>query len=318
MTTLAIDVVTTDADAHGLAPLWDRLWRRVPDAVPFQSPRWLLPWWDKFGTGRPVLACLRREGRLAGILPLYLLDDADGRKLLPVGVSLSDYFDVLLEPGLSADTADALLAAALRVGADQGATLCDLNDVPPDAMLRKLRAPGGWHAEWRSTDPCPVLRLPDDAIGSGLRRKLRMNAHRAERLGGCRFEWSGHDHFATLLRWNAERWGTDAARQAFFRDVAPGLFAADLLRLGVLRIGDTVAACCSAMPAGADRLLFYMIGFDPAFAHASPGSLLLRAMMDAAVAEDRHEMHFLRGGERYKYGWGAHDRYNAACRLTRA
>ena len=37
-------------------------------------------------------------------------------------------------------------------------------------------------------------------------------------------------------------------------------------------------------------------------------------MIDAALAEGRREIHFLRGDEAYKYAWGARDRMNAACR----
>jgi len=319
VSTLVVDVVTSDDALHRLGPAWQYLWQRAPAATPFQSPIWLLAWWRVFGTQHPVLACLYADSRLAGILPLYLLDDVEGRKLLPIGVSLSDYFDVLLEAGAPDDAADVLLAAALRTGADSGVGWCDLIDVHPDASLRHVQPPAGWLADWRRTEPCPVLTLHDEAVPKRQRRKLRMAGHRADRLGGCRFEWSsGADlarHMDALLRWNGAIWGMDAVTWQFHQAAAAAMHSADLLRLGVLHLGDSVAACCTVMPQGSDRLLFHLTGFDPAYGAASPGSLLLAAVIEAARAEGRSEMHFLRGGEAYKHAWGARDRHNAACRL---
>jgi CelD/BcsL family acetyltransferase involved in cellulose biosynthesis len=121
----------------------------------------------------------------------------------------------------------------------------------------------------------------------------------------------------TLLRLNAGRWGgLDETARRFHHATAPWLLAAGMLRLAHLRIGGAVAAGCYAQADGGQRLMFYLIGFDPAFAAASPGSLLIGAMLDAALAEGRTEADFLRGNEAYKYAWGARDRHNAACRLT--
>jgi CelD/BcsL family acetyltransferase involved in cellulose biosynthesis len=323
MSTLALDLVTADDGLRGLAPAWEALWRRVPGATPFQSPAWLLPWWEVFGTGRPVIACLRDGDWLAGVLPLYLQDEAGERKLLPIGIGVSDYLDILLDPGLPEDAGDTLLEAGLRAGFAAGATVCDLTDLPPGALLRTLHPPAGWHAAWRRGEPCPVLPLPGDAVPARQRRKLRMNRHRAERLGGWTVEFATLGTIAPmmdiLLRLNARRWGgLDPAAERFHRVAAPGLLGAGLLRLALLRIGGSVAACCHALADGERRVMFYMIGFDPAFAAASPGSLLIGALLDSAIAEGRTEAHFLRGDEAYKYAWGARDRHNAACRLVRA
>jgi CelD/BcsL family acetyltransferase involved in cellulose biosynthesis len=249
------------------------------------------------------------------------------RKLLPIGISVSDYLDVLLAPGLPDKAADALLQAALRAGAAAGATACDLVDIPPDSPLRTLTPPPGWQTTWHPGEPCPVLALPDtarsaeDAIPARQRRKLRMNRHRADRLGCWTVEYATPETvlpmLETLLALNAGRWGgLDEAARRFHHAAAPWLLAAGLLRLAQLRIGGAVAAGCYALADGGQRLMFYLIGFDPAFAAASPGSLLIGAMLDAALAEGRTEADFLRGNEAYKYAWGARDRHNAACRLT--
>lgn len=335
MTTLAAELVDTESGLEALRPEWEALRRRVPGATPFQSPFWLLPWWRCFGTGLPRIATLRdADRRLLGLLPLYLLLDGAARKLLPIGAGITDYHDALLAADAPRDAAGALLRTVLAGSAD--AMICDLIELPPGAALRDAATPPGWRAAWAEGPPCPVLALP--GAGTGLRgavpartlRKLRMNRHRAGRIGGWTVETAGSGTLPGLLdelvRLHTRRWEgrgeagvlADPDVLAFHRAAAPGLLEAGLLRLRALRLQGRVAAVIYALLAGPDRILFYLSGFDAAWAHQSPGTILLGEMLEEAVREGRREAHFLRGGEAYKYAWGAADRMNAACRLTRA
>lgn len=317
-------------DSHGLQALaadWRALWHRVPQATPFQAPEWLLPWWQAFGSPQPIIACLYQGERLDGLLPLYVLQDGEARKLLPIGIGLSDYCDALLAPDAPTAATHDLLAAALQAARAGGVALCDLVDVPQAAALAKLPAPPGWQGAWRPGVPCPVLAIPDgaqaaeDAVPARQRRKLRMNRHRAERAGGLRLHFADAAQapgmMRLLLRLHGERWPLDPAAASFHRTAAPGLVASGLARLACLHIGGHPAACCYAL-ADQARLMFYMIGFDPGCAAASPGSLLIGGMIDAALAEGCREVHFLRGDEAYKYAWGARDRHNLSCRMEAA
>lgn len=314
-----IEILTDPAALPELVPQWTELWRCTPGATPFSSPAWLMPWWQTFGTGQPVVTCLYEGHCLVGILPLYLLHEGGRPKLLPLGIGVTDYLDALLAPGAAPDALNELLEAALNKAAACGVALCDLTDVPPDGALRWLLAPSGCDASWRQTDPCPVLQ--PGAIPARQRRKLRMNRHRAERLGGWRVVQAANNDLPhmmdALLRWNGQRGHVpDAAAQCFFCKAANSLSAAGLLRLCALHTGGDLAAVCFALEAGEGRLLFYLIGFNPQFAPLSPGSLLLGAMIETAWQEGRHELHFLRGGESYKHAWGAEDRFNAACHIV--
>ncbi|HEY0206667.1 MAG TPA: GNAT family N-acetyltransferase [Acetobacteraceae bacterium] len=333
----AIAVLDTDAALIALAPEWTGLWERLPGLSPFTAPAWLLPWWRHFGTGQPRVATLRRDGRLAAVLPLYVLDEPSGnepggdrpggRKLLPVGAGLSDYQDVLAEPGVDPSP---LLHAVL--GRDDGVSVCDLIEVPPGSALHGLTAPPGWTMRWGGGSPCPVLALPGsvgamaDAVPAGQLRKLRMNRHRAERGGGVMRERATALTLpglqAELIRLHQGRWAAagepgvlaDPAVLALHQDAAPGLLAAGALRLEVLLAGREVVAAIMALLAPG-RILFYLSGYDAAHAFISPGTLLLGAMLEDAVREGRTEAHFLRGREGYKYAWGAVDRMNATCSL---
>ena len=328
MTTLTVEVVRDSDAVMMLGAEWEALWRRTTTRGPFQSPAWLLAWWRVFGNGRPVVAILRDGERLVGLLPAYVLD---GRLLL-MGAGISDYLDALVDPDAPTDAGTRLLGAALDAS---GVGACDLFDLPPDSMLRDIAVPAGWTAISGDGEPCPHLPLgagPDAlraAIGAGTHRKVRMNRHRAMRRGG----WTtGLADPVTLpamqdalIALHGLRWTTrgqagvlaDADVLRFHREMAPGLLAAGVLRLQVLRIGDSVAAACMALLAPG-RILFYLSGFDAAFAFESPGTILLAEMLEAAIVEGRTEADFLRGQEGYKYAWGAVDRLSATRLFSRA
>ncbi len=326
-----VALLDTDAALWALAPEWEALWRRVPDASPFASPAWLLPWWRQFGTGAPRVAAQRMDGRLSGVLPLYRLDEPGIRKLLPIGAGTTDHLDALLEPDVAVGP---LLQAALDHARSDGVDVCDLIEVPPGSALHGI-APAGWRTHWAEGQPCPVLALPASVAGlaavvpANTLRKLRMNRNRAARAGGFMIETAVPGTVQTLLteliRLHQARWAAQGepgslagpAVPAFHRDAAPALLEAGALRLQALRIGGEVAAACYTLLAGTDRILFYLSGFDAAHSFVSPGTLLLAAMVEQAIEEGRREADFLRGREAYKYAWGAIDRVNASCRLAR-
>src|SRR5918997_6592847 len=119
-----------DAGAFAsLEPEWWDLWRRAPSATPFQSPAWLIPWWRHFHPGELRTVAARRDGRLVGLAPFYLEDGPYGRRLLPVGISLSDYHDVLLDPACAHEAGAALVGAMTEESWDAW----EWEDLPPGA-----------------------------------------------------------------------------------------------------------------------------------------------------------------------------------------
>lgn len=335
MTTLGLELAKTDADLRALARDWDGLHRSIPGAMPFQSPAWLLPWWQQFGTGRPLLALLRDgDGIPTALLPLYILDEPSGRKLLPIGAGITDYLDILIAPPAPADAAQLLLAAALADAAEEGIRICDLIELPPCSKLRDVAPPPGWREAFRWREVCPVLNLPSgvsrlkQVVPEGKLRDVRLARNRAARVGDWACETAGAETLLPLLdelmRMHQERWQAmgqpgvfaDPRVVAFHRSAAPELLARGMLRLYALRIAGRIAGAYYVLMASDGRMLAYICGFDRAFAHESPGTLLIAAMVEQAMREGGRELHFLRGGEAYKYEWGAEERANAARRFV--
>ncbi len=311
---MTVSVVCTDAALEALVGEWRELFQRCPDAMPFQSPDWLFPCWQVFGTGRPVVATLRQNARLVGVLPLYILED----KLLPIGAGITDYQDMLLEPSQPAEAAATLLDAGLKAA---GVFRCDLIDLPPDAVLKTVSLPVGWNVCAQTTDPCPVLTLGDgvEQLPAGKRRDLRQFRHRADRTGGLTVETATPDTSETMLSalyalHERRLPGLDPRLWRFHKQAAPLLHRAGLLRMYVLKLRGQCAAGYYTLLAR-NRILFYFSGFEPHFAHESPSTILMGEIITRAIAENRRELHFLRGDEAYKYSWGANDRFNTTLSL---
>ena len=229
--------------------------------------------------------------------------------MLPMGAGTSDYLDAL------GDGVQAMVWSLLARAAAEGVGRCDWVEVPPWSGLRGVPAPAGWEARWSEGEACPVLLV--GGVPGGMRRKLRMSRHRAERAGGWTMEEAGSGGLETLVALHQARWAAtgeagvlvDAAVLACLRGALQALEAEGLLRLRVLRVGGVVAAAVLAM-VGPGKIFFYISGYDVGQSFVSPGTLLLGAMLEEAEAEGRGEAHFLRGREGYKYVWGGVDRFN--------
>ena len=313
------DVLTDAANLAGIEVAWWDLFHRVPEALPFASPAWLLPWWESFAPGALFVIALWDDGRLVGLAPLYTEDGAMGRRLLPLGVGLTDKLDFLVDP----DHATAVgVALGALLGARRGAWDCwSAEEAPPGATVLALPDPPGWRSALLPHSACPVLALPPGdlryAIPARQWRKWQMARHRAARRDVSIVPGTAEslaDDLGHLVRLHGARWRSrgepgvlDDPRVRRFHDTAaPALMVAGLLRLWVLRFGEVVAGVYYGFTRG-DRALAYLGGFDPAFAFESPGTLTIGTAIEAAAADGVRSFDFLRGQEAYKYAWGAVD-----------
>jgi CelD/BcsL family acetyltransferase involved in cellulose biosynthesis len=321
---LEVEEISTTAGLAALEPEWWELWRASPAATPFQSPAWLLPWWRRFGTPDLLTLAVRRARRLIGLLPLYLYRDGAVRKLLPVGIGISDYLDPLLD-------ADGCAAAMAHLGRwAHRFDRADLENQRPGSPLLQAKLPPPWRGDAHPGPCCPVLKLPAgrETLARAIPRmaKLPYYGRRAARLGMVERVEATADNLPGLLdgmfTLHAARWATrggpgvlaDPAVRAFHCDTAPLLLAHDLLRLSGLRLDGRLVAVLYGLADGR-RLHAYLGGYDPALPHPGLGAMMLGRAIAAAVDEGLGELHFLRGREPYKYAWGAVDQPTWGLRL---
>jgi len=335
--------LATTAALEAVRQEWEQLWVTCPQATPFQSPRWLLPWWKHIGRGTLATIAVRDSGSgdLIGLVPLYIFSAgaACRRQLLPIGAATTDVLEPLFRPGREHEALACVLAA---LGARDGDwDVLDWPQVPGASALVNMPLPAGWQREVVAGEPSPALALALAATGAGrlpvpaaMAQNVRTARARLARAGAWTIERADADSTPRLLddlaRLHEQRWalrgGTGVLNGpgvfAAHREAAPRLHAAGLLRLYALRLDGTAIAAlyCLADPAPARerRWYYYLGGFDPRHACLSPGTVLIAHAIEEAVREGARAFDFLRGGETYKYHWGAVDQPMYTVRLTHA
>lgn len=301
-----------------LEPAWWDLWDRSPAATPFQSPAWLLPWCRAFAPGEILTLALRGEDRLLALAPFYVETGRLGRRLLPMGVSVSDYQDILIEPALADAIAEVLVRHLALLDWDQ----CELPELAIKAAAFRLPRPPGCNAVTMPQSCAPVLYLPPDervltdVIPKGKQRKWRMARRRAARRDGFAISSSAPADapraLDTLIELHGMRWTergeagvfSDPRAVGFYRQAVGALARRNLVRLYTLSFEGRAAGVYYGFQ-HRGRAYAYIGGFDPRDAFESPGTVLMGHAISEASREGATEFHFLRGDEAYKFEWGA-------------
>ena len=284
-------LITTPAELTEIAAAWERLWRACPDATPFQSPAWLLPWWEHLGHGDLRVYAIEDRGELVALAPFHVSENSS---LQLMGAGISDYLDALCLPSFGSD----LLA-----------------QIDPPAELRQLSRSSPLYAHDCSPDePCPVLDLA--AIPKRMTQNVHYYTRRAEREGALSWETADQSNVAglveALIALHAAAWqsrGTsgvlaDPKIEAFHRAAAPRLLNAGLLRMYGLRLRGRLIGVWYGF-FHRQRLYFYLGGFSPEHRRLSPGTLLIAHAIEQARRDCAVCLDFLRGEEPYKCLWGA-------------
>lgn len=318
---MAVNVLTTLAELENALPQWDALWRRSPDATPFQSPHWLLPWWRAFGSDAPYVITSGSGDALDAVAPLYILRDEDSGESLGMflGTGVSDYLDVV---GDATAVADAMMSADCM--------MWDLQQLRPSSGVLSMPLKDGWSDNAEDQEPCPVLPLApfDELLSTHARKKLRYYRRCAEREGTVSYETPSHETLDTFLEalfeLHAARWknrglpgvlADDTTRQ-FHREVARRMLDAGALRMYAMRIGDRIRAIFYGFAAH-NIVYYYLGGYDPDLEKISIGTTIVAHAIEEAVRDGATAFDFLRGAEEYKYSWGATDRMNRRRQLFR-
>ncbi len=308
--------------AHGLGEAtWNGLVARSRTSVPFLTWQFQTTWWRFWGSGDLHLLGLQdAAGDWVGALPLYTAGTPEERVLRFVGgTDVADYLDVVAAAGHE----EAVWKAGLQALLDTPWRALDLRPVPADAstvaLMPALARAAGLECRIEREERCPVIELPDSweaylARLSGkdrheLRRKLRRAESARPRVEVARTPAgiaAFLDSFVGLHRKSkvGKARFMDERMEAFFREVAGALAAAEWAALWLLWLDEQPAAALFCLEYGG-TIGLYNSGFDPAARALSPGVVLIARTIEDAIARGFRRFDFLRGDEPYKYGFGA-------------
>jgi CelD/BcsL family acetyltransferase involved in cellulose biosynthesis len=310
---ISFETATTEAELAGLAAGWNALVRAMPRPCPFLLHGWLLEWWRHHRQGRTLaIQVARRDGRLAGALPLCVSSRFGLRVTEFMGGTSAPLADLLLAPG-----EDPAVAAALAERISASGEFVDLFGLPGGSrlaralpagsitMLERIEAPvldlhGGWKA------------IYEQRISSRRRRERARRRRRLEVLGRVRISVAqSPDELAArledafrlhALRWQGRHPGPEFSTpvgRAFHRAALRRLAEDDVPRLVTLTVGGRPAAF--SLHLLLERTVYGVsMGFDPELAHFSPGTETLLRALELAIDEGAERVEFLGAADPYK------------------
>jgi hypothetical protein len=288
-------------------------------------------WWRRFGTGELEIFTARREGRLAGVLPLH-------RPALRAPAFKTEPFPLSARAGTHRSTANwhvpkvELLAEDPEVAGElahavfsRRAPLVSLAFFSPAKVgyeeCRSAAASAGYRTLEQLLPPSPYVEVDGEwesferSLDSKARSDLRRRRRRLEEAGAVSVEVvDGSERLDELLAegFDLERSGWKAAQGSaiasrpetagFYTDVADWAAGRGILRLSFLRCDGRPVAFQFALEDGG---VYYFLkgGYDPAYDRFSPARLLVNAMLARAFSTGLARFDFLGGNEPWKDEW---------------
>ena len=301
--------IETHSSLDPISAEWEALAVRL-GAPPFERPGWFSAWLEGFGDDGLSIITLRRDGTLAGVLPVLAKRGTV--------ISATNWHTPGFEPVAVDIEAETSLFEALFAGSPRRV---DLSFLSPESALRLRDAGAGRGFATRVIARSPYIEIdqPWDAYWEGLSRNHRGNVRRRRRrleeLGVVELEmFEGGEGLGERLdesfrleaaSWKGERGTAIAASsqtRVFYECLCEWAAEAGLLRLGVLRLdGRMIAFHLSLETDEAHYLL--KLGYDVDLASVSPGTVLTAAMVKHSFDAGLRRCEFLGDDEPYKLRW---------------
>lgn len=308
-----------------LGPQWDELVRGAMTDTPFQSVAYQRAWWRHLQPSDSKLRTVTVSDDMNGLVAIacfFLLDDV---VFFNGCVEETDYLDIIVQER-HAEMAWTAVLDCLNSSGFPGWRSMDLCNVPEASLSRRLLPElaqrHGLHFSEEVHEVCPVLELPDtfdeylNSLTQKQRHEIRRKLRRAEGAGVSLWTVTPDDdiemaveQFLDLLQMSTleKRDWLNAGRRAVFLETAKAALEAETLQLMFVQVDGNNAAALFNF-AYNDRIWVYNSGLDPtAYGNLSLGVVLTALAIRAAIERGISTFDFLRGGETYKYRFGAKD-----------
>lgn len=288
---------------------WSRLGGQCPWATAFQTPGFVVTWYDTYrDRAEPVLVLSRAgDGRPLGLLPLAVTAPDD--RLVVAGGGQAEYHAWISPP----DLGDAFAWHAVEaIRREFPSKSLGFRYLPPNTPTGWLARPGAKRTCSLRARRRPLMRFGD---GGGIAASLgkESNKARLRRLGKVgRTEFKRVTDptefdalFDAIIRCYDTRrmslggsapFRDDGLKKPFYRALmrVPGL-----LHVTVLKVGDRVAAAHLGA-CGAREVQLGLVAHDPFLVKHSPGKLLILFLARMLWQEGYEQLDLTAGGEPYK------------------
>lgn len=323
MTAALVAAPTAVLADDALLAEWDDLADRV-GAGPFQRPGWYRAWWSAFGTSTVRLVQVRRDGRLAGVLPVT-------RRWGRV-TTLDNWHSFLCGPlAEDAATRSSLVDRAISA-AGLSADIGHLSTEDADHVAG-LATDRGCRVRRTMIQRSPFVALDGtfDTYRSGLSSKflgrIRSRRRKLEQSGELtlRVHTDPGDVDGALrellrienLGWKAEQGSSIVAKDSthrFYRSIVGWAAPAGLLEVSLLTLGGRTIAAELALVDGQSHYGLKM-GIDPEFRSAGPGFILAHDLIERSFSRGLSTFEFMGSASEEKLRWTGETRAIEQVRL---
>jgi CelD/BcsL family acetyltransferase involved in cellulose biosynthesis len=310
---------------------WDSVYASDPHTTIFVSWAWLR---GRFETipgdyGDWFVLAARPDSTSPYVAFLALTIDGGRRRLQMAGSPLADHTGFVCLPDYEEGAIEAFADFMQQRLEWDRFRMRDVLD-PRLELFLKCFSRRSFNVQKRDGVCCPYIRLPDtweqylqDFLSSKTRRNLRRYMKKVEGLDEFRVTrvQAGNleRQIETLLTLWQSRWGPEPEHSLNrFRAIMHRCFKDNCLWLTTLWEGTMPIAAAAVF---ADRqkstLSGFLSGWNDEFATLSPGRVIVGYSIRYAI-ENRFQVYdLLRGAERYKFSFGAIERFNTDVTITR-
>lgn len=328
--TLQLEIIRSAAQWAALADEWNALLKESHTNVPFLTYEFQRAWWEHLGGGEWSQAELNIvigrgiDRQLLGIAPLFTTTQDRGERVFRFIGSheIADYLDLIVRPADHAAFIQTLVRQLITDGAR--AEFYNLVDRSRTAIFLKETSKNGVSFHLETLQPSPYIKVPTTFEGymeglnskqaHELRRKLRRAARNPspitlEIVGDISsLDQAMEDFFRLMCAEAHKATFLTPNMRAQMVAIARAAFAGNWLQLIFLKCGAVRIA--GYMNFDYDNCIWaYNAGFDNTYSDLSPGWVIMAEMMKWCIQHGRAVFDFMRGGEEYKYRFGAKDRF---------
>jgi CelD/BcsL family acetyltransferase involved in cellulose biosynthesis len=315
---------------------WNNLLEKSAIHVPFLRFEYLSAWWETRGGGEwpeeseLVIILAFEDDEMVGIAPLFCTADESGKShLMFIGShEVSDYLDFIVEP----NRLDAFLTGLFDF-LTQHENAPDfevidlynlLSDSPTLALLEQSAADRGWQHQDDVLQPAPYIPLPGDhdtylmAIDKKQRHEIRRKLRNVEQslMVSDLYILDDEDRLHADTQAFIDMMAQDPNKKAFLTEAmqkhlhhtARAAFENGWLHLAFFTLDGNKAAGNMSFLFN-NKLWLYNSGWEWNYRDFSPGWVLLANLIQWANDHQIEVFDFMRGNERYKYKFGAQDRF---------
>jgi CelD/BcsL family acetyltransferase involved in cellulose biosynthesis len=329
---MVADRLTSLSELESHKSRWIELHGQDEHAHFFTSWEWLRACLSTERNPWMVLAVRDGDGPYVAFLPLGdgrfpMVGPSLNRELYLAGIPRADYTGMLVEKGYESRVIPVLASHIESLPWDN----FTLNDWPDDRIAALIDAfpEMRYRATKAEPSPCPFIRLPatwDDYIKSRtrhMRQTLRSKMRKTETLPGYSFHVASisesDEAIDTLLELNSTRWKKSLRKRVrTFRELFRRCYATGNFVIASIKIGDkTIATQGSFVDKRLKTMLGYMMAYDAAYSHVSPGSVVVASSVRYAIEAGFEYYDLSRGNESYKKSFATDMRYSKHVTLTR-